>query len=225
MDCDFSGYKLLVAPMLYMLKPGVAERIEKFVKEGGTLVTTYCSGMVDENDLCYLGGFPGPLRKVLGIWDEETDGLYNGDQNYVTINHEGLLDSSKQYCVKEICDIIHCETAQVLGTYKDDFYTGKPAGNEQIYETSSYIREYDFVGMVTDYDKTTGIATVEQRNRMFNGETVEVVSPLGPYFLQTLSNMKNIDNEPIDVAPHPQMTVYMPVDREVQPFTMLRRKV
>ncbi|NTV90020.1 MAG: U32 family peptidase, partial [Clostridiales bacterium] len=79
-------------------------------------------------------------------------------------------------------------------------------------------------GIVTAFDKETGIATVEQRNRMFEGETIEVVAPEGPYFHHTIRNMKNIDGEDINVAPHPQMTVFMPFDREVGPFTMLRRK-
>ena len=127
MDCDFSNYKILVAPMLYMVKPNIGERIEKFVQEGGTFVTTYCSGMVDESDLCFLGGFPGPLRKVLGIWAEETDGLYDEDQNAVTMVDNSLLNGSKEYRVKELCDLIHCETAQVLGTYQSDFYAGRPA--------------------------------------------------------------------------------------------------
>ena len=45
---DFDGYKLIVAPMLYMIKKGVAEKIEKFVRNGGTIVFTYVSGWVDE---------------------------------------------------------------------------------------------------------------------------------------------------------------------------------
>ena len=61
--------------MLYLVRPGVGERIEQFVADGGTFVTTYWSGIVDENDLCFQGGFPGPLRKTLGIWSEEIDGL------------------------------------------------------------------------------------------------------------------------------------------------------
>ena len=60
MEQDFSRYKLLVAPMLYMVRPGVGERIQQFVEAGGTFVATYWSGIVDEFDLCFLGGFPGP---------------------------------------------------------------------------------------------------------------------------------------------------------------------
>lgn len=127
MDCDFSGYKLLIAPMLYMVRPGVAERIEKFVENGGTFITTYWSGIVDENDLCFLGGFPGPLRKVTGIWSEEIDALYEHDINHVVLKDGSSLGLKNEYEARELCDLIHAETARVLATYKSDFYAGRPA--------------------------------------------------------------------------------------------------
>jgi len=108
--------------------------------------------------------------------------------------------------------------------YTTGFYFGKTTGKDQIYNTSSYIRGYDFVGLVTAYNKNTGIATVEQRNRMFTGDEIEVVRPKGNFFVQKIRSMKNADGEDIEVAPHPQMTVYMPMDREVEEYTMLRRK-
>lgn len=127
MDCDFSDYKVLIAPMLYMVRPGVAERIEKFVEAGGTFITTYWSGIVDENDLCFLGGFPGPLRKVTGIWSEEIDALYDTDVNHVVLENGNPLGLKGEYEARQLCDLIHAETAQVLATYKDDFYAGRPA--------------------------------------------------------------------------------------------------
>ena len=127
MDCDFSKYKLLVAPMLYMVRPGVAERITEFVKNGGTLVTTYFSGLVDENDLCFLGGFPGPLREVTGIWAEEIDTLYDSDVNYLEFKDDNKLGVKGTYKLRDYCDVIHAETAEVLATYKNDFYAGMPA--------------------------------------------------------------------------------------------------
>jgi U32 family peptidase len=108
--------------------------------------------------------------------------------------------------------------------YTTGFFFDKPSGEGQVYHTSSYIREYDFVGLVTAYNRETGIATVEQRNRMYNGEEVEVVGPTGGFYLQKLRDMKNSVGEAIDVAPHPQMTVYMPMDQPVEEFAMLRRK-
>ncbi len=127
MDCDFSSYKLLIAPMLYMVRPGVAQRMEEFVASGGTLVVTYWSGIVDENDLCFLGGFPGPLRKLTGIWSEEIDALYDQDYNYVVFDSDNPLKLDKEYKAIELCDLIHAETAKVLATYKEDFYAGRPA--------------------------------------------------------------------------------------------------
>jgi beta-galactosidase GanA len=70
-ECDFSPFRVIVAPMLYMIKPGTAERLADFVAGGRTFVNTYWSGIVDQHDLCFLGGFPGPLRPLLGIWSEE----------------------------------------------------------------------------------------------------------------------------------------------------------
>lgn len=127
MDCDFTGYKLLIAPMLYMIRPGVAERIEEFVKGGGTFVTTYWTGLVDENDLCYLGGFPGPLRKVTGVWSEEIDTLYDSDVNGLKFNENNALGMKGNYEIKTFCELIHEETAVVLATYTQDFYAGMPA--------------------------------------------------------------------------------------------------
>lgn len=126
-DVDFDRYKLVVAPMLYMLKPGVAERLERFVRQGGTLVTTYWSGIVNESDLCFLGGFPGPLRPLLGIWVEETDSLYPGELRHIEMSPQNGLGMGGAYVAHELCDVIHAEGAEVLATYADDYYAGQPA--------------------------------------------------------------------------------------------------
>lgn len=127
MDSDFSKYKLLIAPMLYMVRPNVAERIESFVKNGSTLVSTYWSGIVNENDLCFLGGFPGPLRNVLGIWSEEIDALYDYDSNTIVFKDDNPLQIKGKFEVHELCDLIHTEGSQVLAVYGQDFYKGRPA--------------------------------------------------------------------------------------------------
>jgi beta-galactosidase len=124
---DLSRYALVVAPMAYMLRPGFAEKVERFVAEGGTFVTTYWSGLVNENDLAFLGGFPAQtLRQVLGIWNEETDATWPGEFNSVVVSppHAGLQSS---YKAAEIFALIHAETAQTIATYGGDFYAGSPA--------------------------------------------------------------------------------------------------
>ncbi|WP_187644797.1 beta-galactosidase [Paenibacillus terrae] len=127
MDADFSKYKLVVAPMLYMVRSGVGERIQKFVESGGIFVATYWSGIVDEHDLCFLGGFPGPLRKTLGIWSEEIDGLHDHDRNHIFLVKGNELDLHGEYEAVELCDLIHTEGAEVLAVYGSDFYAGRPA--------------------------------------------------------------------------------------------------
>ena len=130
MDCEFSSYRLLVAPMLYMLRPGTAERLTAFVEAGGTLVCTCWSGIVDETDLCFTGGFPGPLRRTLGIWSEEIDALHEGETNAVLPVPDNSLGLSGAYEARELCDLIHAESAGVLAVYGGDFYAGRPALTE-----------------------------------------------------------------------------------------------
>jgi len=125
--CDFSAYKIVIAPMLYMIKQGTAKRLDNFVHRGGTLVATYWAGIADENDLCFLGGFPGPLKKLFGIWSEEIDGLHDKDKNCVVPLKNNSLKLSGKYEAREICDLIHAEKAKVLAVYKEDFYAGRPA--------------------------------------------------------------------------------------------------
>lgn len=127
MDRDFSKYDLVIAPFLYMLKDGTAERIEEYVKNGGNFAATYLSGIVDKDDMCFLGGFPaGKLKDVFGIWCEETDSLPEGMKN-------GVLYNGKNYDVVHICDIIHSNGAKILGEYQSDFYAGMPALTENDY--------------------------------------------------------------------------------------------
>jgi beta-galactosidase len=68
---------------------------------GGHLVTTYWTGVVNETDLCHLGGFPGPLRKLLGIWAEEIDCLDDGERNLV----QGLAGMRQGYRGRIRCAI------------------------------------------------------------------------------------------------------------------------
>lgn len=119
-------YELVIAPVMYMVKPGFAEKVEAFVARGGTFITTYFSGIVNENDLVTLGGYPGPFRKVLGIWAEEIDALLPGQTNQIVMNQElGALSGT--YSCDLLCDLIHSEGAEVVAEYGSDFYKGMPA--------------------------------------------------------------------------------------------------
>ncbi|MEI6106341.1 MAG: beta-galactosidase, partial [Opitutae bacterium] len=130
-SADFSRYRLIVAPMLHLLLPGTAERLTAFVENGGILVTTYLTGYVNETDLCFLGGFPGPLRKLLGIRAEEYDALPAFRQVPVEPVPGNRLGLAGSWAAKEVCELIHAETAEVIATYAGEFYAGTPAVTRQ----------------------------------------------------------------------------------------------
>ena len=120
-DADFSKYQVLVAPVLYMVKAGMKEALESFVEQGGTLITTYMSGIVDQSDNVHLGGYPGPLRELAGIWVEEIDALAPEQTNVIQ------LKGGRQGESNLVSEIIHLETAESVADYTSNFYAGSPA--------------------------------------------------------------------------------------------------
>ena len=154
-DDDLSRYKVVIAPMMFMVQDGFAEKAAAFVQNGGCFVTSYLSGLVDKDYLFYQGGYPGPLKELLGVWVEEQDALPAEKTNHFTWN-------GKEYEAHIICDLIHplsdlraliaenkkvigdidyfrdkayhisddAGDAEVLGTYTDDFYQGSPVLTE-----------------------------------------------------------------------------------------------
>ncbi|MGF2087544.1 beta-galactosidase [Enterococcus casseliflavus] len=121
-DADLSKYKLVAAPVLYMIKEGMQERLTDFVMQGGALLTTYMSGIVDQSDNVHLGGYPGPLRELAGIWVEEIDALAPEQSNGVSLVNEELTGTSNL-----VSDLIHLENAEALAHYTSNFYAGMPA--------------------------------------------------------------------------------------------------
>jgi len=123
-DTPLDNYKVLFAPILYMVKPGYAEKLTAFVRNGGVLVTTYFSGMTDERDLVTTAGYPGELRSLCGVWVEETDALPRGKTNGFVIKNGPLAGV---WNADLLCDIIHPEGAETVAVYESDFYAGTPA--------------------------------------------------------------------------------------------------
>lgn len=119
---ELSGYDLVLAPMLYSMYGDSIRRFADFVRDGGTLVGGYMMGMVDENDLCYMDGFPGGvLKDVFGLVNEEIDSISPNERNAVTYG-------GKSYPVRDYCERIHpYSDAEVLGVYEKDFYAGEAA--------------------------------------------------------------------------------------------------
>lgn len=123
---DFTKYKIVVAPLLYVVVPKLAEQIQSFVKAGGILIATYRTGVADENDRCIYGAAPGLLRETLGLWVEETDALYPDESNEIVVEKERLPMGRTTYQAGFLCDLLRLEGAQTLAVYGADFYKGTP---------------------------------------------------------------------------------------------------
>lgn len=107
--------------------------------------------------------------------------------------------------------------------YFTGFFFNNPGVDGQIYKSSSYIRTYDFVGIVKEYWPEKKIAIIEQRNRFELFDVIEFLSPNLPKFTQQVIDLRNQEGEPIVDAPHPQQLVLLKVNNPVEPYTILRR--
>ena len=128
---------------------------------------------------------------------------------------EGFVFDDSWY--EEILKVSHRD-------YTTGFLLGKPKSEAHNYETSAYIRDYDFVGLVLDYDADSGIATVEQRNNFRVGDEVEIIGPQTELLVQRVDVMQDEEGKVIEVAPHPQQIVRLKVDRPVRPWDLVRRE-
>ncbi len=133
MEHDLSDYKILAAPMAYMFADGYEEKLRAYVENGGTLVLSYWSGLVDGTDKCFLGGTPYGLVDVAGIRSTEIDALYDWEENQgipETGNHLGI---SKAYTCKNLCELVEISDAEVLMRYGEDFYQGYPVLTHKVF--------------------------------------------------------------------------------------------
>ena len=124
MTCELDKYKVLALPMVYMFKEGFAKKVRAFVENGGTLITSYWSGIADDTDRCYLEGTPHGLMDVLGIRSTEIDGLYDWEENSFVPVAGNELGLDKTYTCKYLCDLVELRGARTLMTYGSDFYEG-----------------------------------------------------------------------------------------------------
>jgi len=104
------------------------------------------------------------------------------------------------------------------------FYFNHPDGDEQRYDSSAYIKTYDFIGIIHHYDKNTKIATMEQKNRLFTGDEIEIFGPDDDFFTQKIVKMWNEEGEEIEVAPHAQQIVRIKMEKPVKPWYIIRKQ-
>lgn len=127
MEQDLEGYAVVAVPMGYMFRKGFGEKLKKYVEQGGYLILTYWSGIVDDTDLCFLGGTPHELMDVCGVRSAEIDGLYDWESNSGVAVPGNSLGMTGEYSCRNLCDLVQLRGAEEVLRYGSDFYAGQPA--------------------------------------------------------------------------------------------------
>ncbi len=139
-ESDLSRYKLVIAPNLYLVNDNSARNINQYVQAGGTLLMSFFSGIVDENEQIRLGGYPAPFREMLGLVVEEYAPYTDSQSNRI------LTRDGKGFDCTFWSDVIHLQTAEPLASYEQDYYAGSPAVTHNKYGKGSAF----YVGTVLD---------------------------------------------------------------------------
>lgn len=128
-----------------------------------------------------------------------------------------IYESKKDYYASEI------RKSSYRG-YTTGFYFNKPKEDAQVYTNNTYVRTYDFVGIVKEYNKETGFAIIEQRNKFVLGDEVEFLTTKGENFTQKIEEMYDLEGNSLNQAPHPQQIIKLKVEKEVLPFDIMRKE-
>ena len=124
---DLSGYKLVVAPMLYLTDEKTVDNLENYVNHGGCLYGTYMLGTVDGTDLCWLGGIPaGKLKEVFGVTAQEIDTLYPVERQHAAV-------AGVEHELVDYCEVLKPMGAEILARYADGWYQDTPAVTRNAY--------------------------------------------------------------------------------------------
>ena len=124
---DLTGYRLVVVPMLYLLTDDFAKKLCDFAQNGGTVVVTYWTGVVDESDLCRLGDTPYGLTGLLGLRRTEIDGMYDGETRRCTPASGCALPEAQASILCEVAVPNDTDPAEPLSVYAEDYFAQYPA--------------------------------------------------------------------------------------------------
>jgi len=122
---DLSRYKVVIAPSLQLLAGGEADLLKLYVMNGGTLVATCNTGLVDEHHMAPDSGRPHDLTDVFGLEVLEFDPLPPGEENHLAV--KSGFTATHLHPGRLWCDVIRPTHCQVLATFAKDFYAGAPA--------------------------------------------------------------------------------------------------
>ena len=198
-------------------RPG--EYLPVFENERGTFI-------MNSKDLCMIEHIPEIVGS--GVYSLKIEGRVKSEYYVATIIAayrkaiDAYYETPSEYefnpmWLDEVKKVSHRD-------YYTGFFFGIPDTGAQIYGSSSYIREYDIVGIVLDYDEKTCLAKVTQRNRFFKGDEIEIIQPGKDFTTQRVEILKDENMNDIEVANHAAMTLYIKTDVPVVKDAMLRKK-
>lgn len=177
-------------------------------------------------DLCMIDHIPALIES--GVDSFKIEGRMKSIHYVATVVNayrqaiDSYMANPKGYSVKqEWINEIHKAANRPLNT---GFFFEEPGYEDHIYGPEEKMIDYDFAGLVQDYDEETGIAIVEQRNHFKPGQEVEFFGPGGTFFKQTVESIEDTDGNVLDAARHPLQRIKMKVERPVHPLDMMRKR-
>lgn len=179
--------------------------------------------IMNSKDLCMINHVKELAES--GVYSFKIEGRVKSEYYVATIisAYRRAIDdyyAGKEYNpehFEEICKVSHRD-------YYTGFFFGMPEEGAQVFGSNSYIRDWDIVGLVREYDEETGIARVEQRNRFFKGDEIEVMRPMDASYTQTVQGLWDAERNEIEVANHAAATIYIKLDKSTPPDSMIRKK-
>ena len=163
-NADLTGYGLVVVPMLYLLTDAFAKKLCVFAQNGGTVIVTYWSGVVDESDLCRLGDTPYGLTELLGLRRTEIDGMYDGETRRCVPSAGCTLPAALASTLCEVAALDEKDPAEPLSLYDEDYFAGHPAvavhryGKGRAYYLASRFDEAFYRAFYHDAAKEIGLS-------------------------------------------------------------------
>lgn len=179
----------------------------------------------NSKDLCMVEHLPSLIEA--GISAFKIEGRMKSSYYVATVvkAYRHLIDSyfskpKEYFCDEKWLDEIKKVSHRYFTT---GFYFAKPSGKEQRYDSSAYIKTYDFAGLILEYDANNQIASIEQKNRIFVGDEIEIFGPDDDFFTQKIEKMWDEEGEEIEAAPHAKQIIRMKMAKPVKPWYIIRK--
>jgi len=183
------------------------------------------SYIFNANDLCLLEFLPEILEA--GVSSLKIEGRVKTEYYVATVvkayrqEMDRYYENPKGYAVsKEALAMVEKVSHR---RYCHGFWNGEAREGCQYLDSNSYVRKYQVIGMVVEEEP--GFLRLSSRNKFSVGDTIEIMTPLGEEYIKTITEMYDETGQAIESAPHPTMTVRIPMDGKFPPYSMVRREI